>query len=162
MSLPGEGPAGSLESEAGEMLALLWRTNHELALLSKRMIRSLGVTGPQRLVLRIVARTPGISASAVASAAQIHPSTLTGILERLVRAGLLARTRDSADLRRAQVVVTAAAEGAVHARSGTVESAINRSIEGFSAEERAVVRRWLVAFGDALATESADATDETL
>lgn len=162
MSLPGEGPAGSLESEAGEMLALLWRTNHELALLSKRMIRSLGVTGPQRLVLRIIARSPGISASAVAAAAQLHASTLTGILDRLVRAGLLARARDSADLRRAQFVITAAAEAVVHARGGTVESAINRSIEGLSPDERVLVRRWLTAFADALAAESADVSDETL
>ncbi len=142
-------------TEVGVMLGLLWRGNHELALLSKRMQRTLGVTGPQRLVLRIVSRKPGLSATAIAEEARLHASTLTGILDRLVRAGFLARGRDRADLRRAQLGITPEGQAIADAQRGTVESAIRASLAELNAEERAVVRRWLNGFGEALADERA-------
>ena len=49
----------------------------------KRMEQRSGVTGPQRLVLRVVGLFPGISAGALARLLHVHPSTLTGVLHRL-------------------------------------------------------------------------------
>lgn len=141
--------------EATVMLGGLWRANHELELLSKRMIRTLGVTGPQRMVLRIVSRRPGISATGICTAARIHASTLTGILERLVRRGLLERGRDEEDGRRARFHLTDAGRHITEQRRGTVESAMAASLAALSPEERAGVRRWLDAFADALERERA-------
>lgn len=143
-------------AEAGDTLGQLWRANHELELLSKRMIKTLGVTGPQRMVLRIIARRPGISASGICEAARIHASTLTGILERLVHGGFIERTRDSDDGRRARFDLTPAGARIAEARRGTVESAVITSLSSLTPEERVVVRRWLSAFGDALARERAE------
>ncbi|MDP2310616.1 MAG: MarR family transcriptional regulator [Pseudomonadota bacterium] len=147
-------------AEAAVTLGQLWRANHELELLSKRMIKSLGVTGPQRMVLRIIARKRGISASGICETARIHASTLTGILERLARGGFIERTRDSDDGRRARFDLTPAGTRIAEARRGTVESAIVTSLASLSPEERAVVRRWLSAFGDALGQERALGDDE--
>ena len=44
--------------ETVEFLRLVWAVDHALQTTSKRMARSLGVTGPQRLVVRIVGRVP--------------------------------------------------------------------------------------------------------
>lgn len=157
MSAIHEKPSGSEPIvEAGVMLGLLWKANHELELLSKRMMRTLGVTGPQRMVLRIIARKPGISAGGICDAARIHASTLTGILERLMRGDLIARSRDVDDGRRAQFELTPAGDKIAETRRGTVESAIVTSLTTLSSEERVVVRRWLSAFGDALALERAE------
>ena len=68
----------------------LWELVHALAVRSKRMGRTLGVTGPQRLVIRVVARFPGMHAGQLAGLMHVHPSTLTGIMKRLERQGLLA------------------------------------------------------------------------
>ena len=68
-------------------MRLLWAVDHGLQRRSKRMAATLGVTGPQRLVIRIVGRFPGISAGRLASILHLHPSTLTGILRRLERGG---------------------------------------------------------------------------
>lgn len=135
------------------MLGLLWRSNHQLEMLSKRMIRALGVTGPQRMVLRIIARKPGVSAGGICETAQIHPSTLTGILERLARGGFIVRSRDGEDGRRARSEVTPLGLRVADSRRGTVESAIVQSLADFTPDERDVVRRWLSAFGDALIRE---------
>lgn len=148
-------PASEPAVEASTMLSLLWRANHEMQLLSKRMIKHLGVTGPQRMVLRIIVHRPGISAGAISETARIHASTLTGILERLARGGLVQRSRDSHDGRRARFDLTPAGARVAETRRGTVESAIITSLATLSPDERTVVRRWLVAFGDALGSERA-------
>lgn len=90
-----------------DFLRLLWELDHDLQRRSKRMERELGLTGPQRLVLRIVGRFPGIPAGELATLLSLHPSTLTGILKRLERAGWLARRADPRDRRRTLLGLTA-------------------------------------------------------
>ena len=75
-----------------DFMRLMWGVNHGLTRMSKRMQRTLGVTGPQRLVVRIVGQRPGISAGVLAEVLQVHPSTLTGILRRLKARGAIERT----------------------------------------------------------------------
>jgi DNA-binding MarR family transcriptional regulator len=82
-------------------MRLLWSVDHALQRTSKRMDRSLGVTGPQRLVIRVVGSHPGLSAGDVARILRIHPSTLTGILKRLEQRKIIRRVADPADGRRA-------------------------------------------------------------
>ncbi len=84
-----------------EFLRALWGLNHALESASRRMKGRLGVTGPERMVVRLVGRSPRISAGHLARILQVHPSTLTGLLKRLVARGILARTADAADARRA-------------------------------------------------------------
>ena len=79
-----------------DFLRLLWSIEHGLQRMSKRMEGELGITGPQRLVLRMVGRFPDVSAGDLAHIVRLHPSTITGILHRLVRTGLLERKRDPA------------------------------------------------------------------
>ncbi len=83
-----------------DFLRLLWAIEHLLKSTSKRMQRRLGITGPQRLVLRIVEQFPGISSGELAAILHLHPSTLTGVIARLVRRKLLIRERDALDARR--------------------------------------------------------------
>jgi MarR family transcriptional regulator, organic hydroperoxide resistance regulator len=108
-----------------EFMRLLWAIDHGLQRKSKRMAATLGVTGPQRLVLRMVGRFPGISAGQLALVLHLHPSTLTGVFRRLERRGLLARRRDPHDGRRAALGLTAAGRRLDVATSGTIESELN-------------------------------------
>lgn len=86
------------------------------------MAAVLGVTGPQRLAVRIVGRFPGISAGQLAGVLHLHPSTLTGILRRLERRGLLTRRRDPRDSRRVAFGLSAAGRRLDVEASGTIES----------------------------------------
>jgi DNA-binding MarR family transcriptional regulator len=92
------------------LLSALWQLDHALQARSRQMAQTLGVTGPQRFVLRLVTRTPGISAGELARQLHLDPSTLTGVLRRLEARGLLERKRDAADGRRQ--LLTATAQGA--------------------------------------------------
>src|SRR5579871_4124610 len=80
-----------------DFMRVLWSIQHSLQRMSKRMESELGVTGPQRLVLRIVGRFPGLSAGELAHIVRLHPSTITGVVQRLVSRGLLERERDPDD-----------------------------------------------------------------
>src|SRR5436190_24301628 len=71
-------PHESLDSVL-DFMRLLWSIEHGLQSTSKRMGASLGITGPQRLVLKIVSEFPGLSASELAHVVRLHPSTITGV-----------------------------------------------------------------------------------
>src|SRR3569832_1357498 len=86
-----------------DFMRLLWNIEHNLQSASKVMAGRLGITGPQRLVLRVVAQFPGISAKDVARLLHLHPSTVTGILQRLERKKVLLRAPDPIDTRRVRL-----------------------------------------------------------
>ena len=132
-----------------QFMQLLWRLVHGLERTSRRMTVSHGVTGPQRLVLRIVGLQPGISAGEVASALHVHPSTLTGVFRRLQAQGLLARDPHPTDRRRAVLRLTARGRRLNANRQGTVEAAVARALAGVSRRDQASARKVLSALADA-------------
>ncbi len=106
----------------------LWELMHALQVRSKRMARTLGVTGPQRLVIRLVGQRPNITARDLALTLGIHPSTLTGVLSRLERMKMIERTIDPSDRRRARFSLTDAGRQIDRVRKGTVEEAVRRAL----------------------------------
>ena len=109
-----------------DFMRLLWTIEHALQKRSKRMKAEWGITGPQRLVIRVVARFPGVSAGELAHLLRLHPSTITGILQRLVAARLLRRERDPQDSRRLRLWLTARAGRHARPGTGTVEETVRR------------------------------------
>lgn len=136
-----------------EFMQLLWAVDHGLTRMSKRMERTLGVTGPQRLAVRIVGRKPGISAGALAETLHVHPSTLTGVLRRLVERGVLERVRDPSDARRALLRLTRRGREVDAMRSGTVEALVRGAMASLSSADLAAAGRVLARLGHALANE---------
>lgn len=106
----------------------LWELAHALQVRSKRMARTLGVTSSQRLVIRVLGQSPGITARELAGALGIHPSTLTGVLARLEQRELIRRTVDPADRRRARFVLTERGKRIDREKKGTVEAAVRRAL----------------------------------
>ena len=111
-------------------MRLIWAVDHALQQTSKRMKSTIGVTGPQRLVIRIVARFPGLPAGQIAGLLHVHPSTLTGILKRLERQGLIRRRPDPTDRRRAFLGITAKGRRIDAAGGPTVETAVEHVLSG--------------------------------
>ncbi|GAC1541048.1 MAG: MarR family transcriptional regulator [Myxococcales bacterium] len=134
-----------------DFLRLLWAVDHALQSGSKRMVLKVGVTGPQRLVLRIVGRFPGIAAGRVAAILHVHPSTLTGILQRLEARGLLQRRSDPEDGRRALFALTPKGRKLDTLKAGTVEAAVRRALSRLP-EAVPAASRLLAAVAQELAT----------
>jgi DNA-binding MarR family transcriptional regulator len=107
----------------------LWELTHALHAMSKRMEDVHGVTGPQRLALRIIGRSPRISAGALAETLRLHPSTVTGIMRRLGERDFLERTPDPKDARRARLELLPAGRRLNEQRTHTVEAAVRRAMQ---------------------------------
>jgi DNA-binding MarR family transcriptional regulator len=133
-----------------DFMRALWALDHALQSASKRMEATRGVTAPQRLVVRIVGRFPGISAGEVADILHLHPSTLTGVLKRLEDRGLLERRQDPADGRRALLQLSARGRRADRLHDGTVEAAVRRALRRLRPAAVQAVRDAALALSDEL------------
>ncbi len=133
-----------------DFMRLLWGIEHRLQSASKIMASRLGITGPQRLVLKVVASYPGISAKEVAHVVRLHPSTITGILKRLTTKGLLLRAQDPVDTRKVRLRVQPAARRFTGSATGTIESAVERALRRVPKKKIAAAREVLLAIASSL------------
>lgn len=123
--LPGVG-------DAIDFLRLIWAVDHALQRRSKSMAATIGITGPQRLVIRIIGRFPSIHASQLAAILHLHPSSLTALLKRIERRGLIRRRHDERDGRRWLLGLTRQGQSLNREASGTIEAAVQRTLRTIS------------------------------
>ena len=102
------------------------RVTHHVLMALRRIIRTIdlhsrtleqrfGLTGPQILVLREVNRQGACSVGELARAAHLSQATITGIVDRLERKGIVRRRRSTKDKRRVLVRTTAAGQAVLDA-----------------------------------------------
>jgi len=148
--------AGRLDLETevlGEVLGfmrLLWAVTHGLQSMSKRMAAELGVTGPQRLVLRLIGHFTRLSPGELAQLLHVHPSSLTGVLGRLERSKLVERRRDPSDGRRAILSLTTKGRALNARRAATVEESVRRALASQSHATIAAAGEVLSAIAESL------------
>ena len=121
----------------------LWALDHALGSTSKRMHDRMGITAQQRMFLRFVGKYPQITAGDLAAILHVEKSTLSLALKRLEKRGLVARRRDSADARKAPIVLTAAGRAFDRPGPGTVERAVQGALRATKPRDVEVVRSFL-------------------
>lgn len=136
--------------DALEFLRLLWAIDHALAQASRRMATTTGVTGPQRIVLQIVGRFPGIPAGQLAELLHVHPGTLTTTLARLIRKGLVCKRSDPRDGRRTLLGLTANGRALDAPERSTIELAVNAALRSAPPQKVRATREVLEAIARAL------------
>jgi DNA-binding MarR family transcriptional regulator len=114
------------------------------------MESSLGVTAQQRLVIRIVGRLPGISAGRLAKVLHVHPSTLTGLVKRLDKKGMIERRADPSDGRCTLLCLSRKGRLLDVETEGTVEEAIRRALQRLAPGARAAARETLAIIASTL------------
>jgi DNA-binding MarR family transcriptional regulator len=136
-------------------MRLLWSLDHELHRQSKRMSSSMGLTGPQRLAIRVIGRAPGMAAGEVATLMHLDPSTVTGILRRLEEGRMIVRQADPVDARRVRLTLTAKARQVDRRSAGTIEAAVRRTLKALPAREVEAASRVLALLAKQLLDGSA-------
>lgn len=83
---------------------------------SKRIQKDYGVSIPQVLCLKYLQDSPNFQANQgdIKSFLQLNPSTVSGIIQRLEKKGLIARLPKTGDKRITNVVLTAVGEKLLH------------------------------------------------
>lgn len=92
------------------VLVALRRIMRAIDLHSHRLMHQLGVTAPQLVVLQELSRSGSVPAGSLAKQVSLSAATITGIITRLARRGLVERRADSQDRRRVLVGITARGE----------------------------------------------------
>lgn len=134
-----------------DFMRLLWALDHGLQRRSKRMEVELGVTGMQRIVIRLIGRYPDIAAGRLADLVHVHPSTLTGVLKRLVERGFIKRERDPQDARVSRFKLLPPGENIDATQAGTVEAAVRRALARIPDESIEAARAVLAVVAEELA-----------
>lgn len=73
---------------------------------SRALVKQVGLTGPQLIFLNAVAKGGARSVGDIAKSISLSQATATGILERMVKRGLVTRQRSTRDRRRVMIRIT--------------------------------------------------------
>jgi DNA-binding MarR family transcriptional regulator len=136
-----------------EFLERLWRVNHAMQRMSSRMARELGVTAPQRLIVRCVGKYPGLTAGQLAAMLHVDRGTISAALKLLERKGLLVRSGDPRDRRRTVLGLTAAGRRIDRPTRSTIEATVERLLHRTAAAQLESTGRVLTALAEALERE---------
>lgn len=88
------------------VMVALRRITQALDLHSRYLMREFGLTGPQLVILQKLSKSEEISVGELSKSISLSQATVTGILERLAKRGLIERSRSSVDRRRVMIKST--------------------------------------------------------
>lgn len=133
---------------------------HEVARMLKRRFedeaRRHGITLPQWRVLGQISHNSGISQVALATAIDTDPMTLSGILDRLERRGLIERYPDPNDSRAKLARLTRSGRHLVDTARGVGRQLYENALEGLSPEETEKIAEGLRCIRDNLSRQNED------
>ena len=120
------------------ILRSMRRMTRAIDLHSRRLASEVGLTVPQLVCLRAIdAEKDGITPSRVADEVHLSRATITGILDRLSKRGLVTRERTSSDRRVVTLHVTDAGVELLSQAPSPLHSQFARRLAALSPEEQA-------------------------
>ncbi|MCB1687460.1 MAG: MarR family transcriptional regulator [Halioglobus sp.] len=90
-----------------EVLTSLRRVIRATDLHSRHLSKTAGVTAPQILIMQAIDNTEGVTLGEIATTVSLSQATVSSILDRLEKRGLIARERSTVDKRRVHAYLTA-------------------------------------------------------
>jgi DNA-binding MarR family transcriptional regulator len=128
---------------ANDLRPVLLRLAREL----RKETEQIGVTSRQVTLLWLVREHPGMSLRELAAEERISAPALSGHVDRLERAGLLARVRDESDRRRVGLALTADGHALLRRVRARRTTWLAERLRGLDAEELAAVERAIEPLG---------------
>jgi DNA-binding MarR family transcriptional regulator len=130
----------SFNSKYGEqVLICLRKIMQAISLHSRSLVKDVGLTGPQLIFLKEVARTERMSIGEIAKAISLSQATVTGILERLVKRGLVSRQRSKQDRRRVLISITPAGEQILAKAPPPIQASFLKQLDNMDAWEQTMI-----------------------
>jgi DNA-binding MarR family transcriptional regulator len=138
-------------TDATRAMDSLRRVVHALRIATRASERAFGLSAAQLFVLRQLSVTSGQSLSDLAARTRTTQSSVSEVVARLVRNGLLSRTPSSKDRRRAELSLTTAGEAVLANAPETVQERLLRGFESLDERtQRTLIdslESWLAASG---------------
>lgn len=130
--------APPLPDDAAQIVDGLRRVVRAIELYSQEVYKGFGLTGPQLWALKTLSRRGPLATTDLARALAVQPSTLSVLVNRLERRGLVARRRSREDRRFVELALTP--KGAALAARAP-EAAQGRLLHGLQGLSRLALRR---------------------
>ena len=150
------------EAERRELALLLRRLTVELDAVGQRFaeLHGLNRTDVRALVAIMDAARGGqsLTAGRLGAAVDLSSASVTALLDRLERVGHIRRTRDADDRRRVVLEMSDSAMAAGAEPFGALQRDLAAAMSGYSDEELAVVRRFLLDMTEAIERHSRPGT----
>lgn len=125
------------------ILRSLRRITRAIDLYSRQLATRFGLTGPQLVCLRTLARLGPITPSVLAREMDLSHATVTGIVDRLESQGLLARTRDAVDRRRVVIGLTAKGSTLAQSAPSALQDIFSGRLAALTMEEQSAIHHSL-------------------
>ncbi len=134
---------------AAEVKTSLRALSNQIAILNHQVGSRLDLRDVDLDCLDLLSRGGPTTPGALARTAGLHPATMTGVLDRLERAGWLVRERGDGDRR--VVIVRALGEraGEIFAQYSGMNSRLDEICDGYSVAELTVIAEFLAQSTDA-------------
>ena len=123
---------------------------------SRQLVEEHGLTGPQIATLRAACRLGRTSSGELARAVQLTQPTITGILDRLERRGLISRCRGERDRRSVFITVTPEGSRAVNAVPSALHGRFRRELADLPEWERTMILTVLQRVASMMRVERSD------
>lgn len=140
-----------------EILRSLRRIVRAIDLHSRQLASEHGLTSPQLVCLREIAAAETITPSQLARLVDLSQATVTGITDRLVRNGLVTRTRSEQDRRRVLLAVTDRGQQMVAKAPSPLQEQLAHRLEALPTENQLIIRTVLQQVVSLMGAEAVDA-----
>ena len=156
-----DAPDSELPPQAPDVNSIvnsLRRLIHALHTSSRESERNLGLTGAQLFVLTQLRENPSLSINALADRTLTHQSTVSVVVQRLVRRKLVKKVRAAGDARRVELTLTPAGTALLQRAPEAVQARLLRAIDAIPADDRQAMARGLQSVVGALGGKDTHAT----
>jgi len=141
-----------------QIVAAIRRIVRAVDLHSRRLVEHYGLTGPQLATLQEAERLAPASPSLIARSVHLSQGTVTGILHRLERQGLIARRRNETDRRVVIVDVTPEGHRLLNDAPSLLQDRFRYELERLEEWERLMMLSTLQRVAGLMGAETIDAS----
>ncbi len=141
-----------------QVLISLRRIIRATDLYSRELIKTVGLTAPQLLVLQAIRNLGAVSLSRLSSEVSLSQATVTTIIDRLERRGLVQRQRSSSDRRVVHAALTEAGEEKLAAAPAPLQAVFSRRFAALDDWEQSMIVSALQRVAHMMNAEDIDAS----
>jgi len=141
-----------------EIVAAIRRIIRAVDLHSRRLVDTCGLTGPQLAALQEVSRRGSITASVLARAVNLSQATVTGIVSRLEKRGLVRRVPVERDRRSMNVEVTEQGRVLLATAPSLLQDRFRTALDELADWERSMILATLQRIASIMDAEGLDAS----
>ncbi len=126
-------------SASDNVMIALRKIIQAIDLNSRQLVKRVGLTGPQLVILREISSIDEVTAGEIAQAVSLSQATVTGIMDRMEKRGLIARKRSEHDKRKIMIRITDAGQDIVESAPPLMQEAFTQRFTSLPAWEQTMI-----------------------